>query len=77
MFSHLPGKLSDYYAVSFFTSQITAAIQFLCDNYKSHQNAYTFKDANASIKYMQTIYKWFNIHDILRCYEQKFQNENK
>ena len=50
-------------AVLIFSPPVTAAVKFLQKNSEKHQRAQNFKNASATITFLENFYKWFSIHD--------------
>jgi hypothetical protein len=55
-------KIKVYLAVQIFSPRVTASLVYLADH--GGEELAHFKDCTATVKYMETIYKFFQLHDV-------------
>ncbi|KAG8180614.1 hypothetical protein JTE90_018232 [Oedothorax gibbosus] len=57
---------------------VVAAIKFLKENSSRHPSAFEFKNAGATIEFLENVYKWFSIHDVCNKTQHIYsRNPNK
>jgi hypothetical protein len=57
-----PSKMKVYLTVQIFSPRVTASLVYLADH--GGEELAHFKDCTATVKYMETIYKFFQLHDV-------------